>query len=122
MLAATDLGAQAAAGTADVPDWTEASRNSEILLELVVHKSDLVSLPLKKRIQILRGKNLNWVGNLPDLRSLLLPSKLTVVNEGTNQFALEGDGAEAIDAVSIQGPGGTIKSVSVWQADRKSPS
>lgn len=92
----------------DIPEWSLASKNGQIMLEFDVKKNDLGDLPLKKQMQILRGANLTWVATIADLRSLLLPTKLAVVNMGKNQFALEGEGAEAIDAVTIQGSGAAI--------------
>jgi hypothetical protein len=60
---------------------------------------------LKKQIRVLRGQNRNLVGTLPDLQSILLPTTLKVVGMGANQFALQGENAGMIDAVTVQGPG-----------------
>jgi hypothetical protein len=86
-------------------NWDEESKIGQITLEMKAERSDLSDLPLRRQIRILRGPNLNWVGTLPDLQSMLLPRTLSVVNMGGNQFALEGEHAGEIDAVYILGPG-----------------
>jgi hypothetical protein len=88
-----------------VPDWNEATKTGQVILEFTVPRIELRNLPLNKQIRVLRGQNLNRVGTLPDLQSMLFPTTLKVVSLGTNQFALQGDHAGVIDAVSVQGPG-----------------
>jgi hypothetical protein len=91
--------------------WNEASKTGQIMLELVVHRADLGDLPLKNQVDVLRGPLLSRIAALPDLRPSFLPTKLTVVGVGTNQFALQGDNAGVIDAVNIQGPDGVISTI-----------
>jgi len=88
-----------------VPDWDEATKTGQVILEFTVQRNDLRNLPLKKQIRVLRGQNLNRVGTLPDLQSMLFPTTLKVVSMGANQFTLQGENAGMIDAVAVQGPG-----------------
>jgi hypothetical protein len=88
------------------PDWNENSRTGQIRLTFKVTRENLSLFLQKKDIHLIRGQNQYSIATLPDIRSLLLPTKLTAVAMGKNQFALEGPGAEAIDQVALQGPGG----------------
>ncbi len=100
------------------PDWDEASKNGQLMLEFVLNRGDLDKLPLKNPARVLRGPLLSKIGTLPDLRPSFLPTKLTIVSTGTNQFVLQGSNAGVIDAVTVQGPDGvtsTIPTVSAGQ-------
>jgi IPT/TIG domain len=110
--------AAAAEAMVDTVDWDAATKNGQIILELTVDRATLHNLPWKKQMQILRGPFLSRIATLPSIPSMLLPSKLTVATIGTTQFALEGDHAEVIDAVAVQGPGGfnsTIRTATAAQ-------
>jgi len=86
------------------PDWDDASKNGQLLLEFKIERSALENIPLSNPGHILRGRLRSRIANLPDLRASFLPTQLNVVPMGTNQFALEGDNAVVIDAVSLVGP------------------
>jgi len=47
------------------------------------------------------------MGSLPDLRSLLLPTKLTLEALGDKQLLLRGDNAAVIDGLLLKGPSGS---------------
>jgi hypothetical protein len=95
----------------EIPEWSAASRTGQIVLELVVKRSDLRDLPLKERIQVLRGPLLSSIGKLPELGPSILPTTLSIVNVGTNQFTLQGKNAGVIDAVTVQEPDGTVSTI-----------
>jgi len=86
-------------------DWQQASKIEQVRLLLDVDKKQLKVLSKYKRVQVLRGTGKIAIAKLPDLWSLLLPTQLSVVPIGKMQFALQGPQAEAIDYVSVQGPG-----------------
>jgi len=91
------------------PDWKTSSKSGQMRLVLEVTKDALFrSLSEQRLLHIIRGPNRYAIATLPDIRSLLLPNTLTVVQTGKTQFALQGPKAEVIDAVSLQGPAGTI--------------
>lgn len=83
--------------------WNDASRNEQIELVMNIDKTDLETLPQDQPIDVLRGTD--RIGRLPDLWSLLLPTKLAAKYISPTQFSLQGKNAGAIDAVSVQGPG-----------------
>jgi hypothetical protein len=101
---AQGLAVKAEAAARVAPNWDEASKNGQLMLEFEINRAALVDLPLKNPVHVLRGPLLSRIATLPDLRSSFLPTKLSVVNVGTNQFALEGDNAGVIDAVTVLGP------------------
>lgn len=86
------------------PDWDDASKNGQLLLEFKIDRSALENIPLSNPGHILRGRLRSRIATLPDLRASFLPTQLNVVPMGTNQFALEGENAGVIDAVSLLGP------------------
>jgi hypothetical protein len=99
-----------------VPDFDEASKTGQVRLVLDISKKNLDVLAPGKPLHILRGPNQDTIATLPDIWSLILPSQLNVVSLGNNQFGLQGDHAEAIDAVEVQGPGGFNKTISTATA------
>jgi hypothetical protein len=101
---ARSLRTKAEAAEVIAPDWDNATKNAQLMLEFEIKRTDLGNLPLKNPAQVLRGPFLSRIATLPDLRPSFLPTILSVVNIGTNQFALEGDNAGAIDAVTVLGP------------------
>jgi hypothetical protein len=91
-------------------DWDTESRAGQVHLVLTISKNDLKYLP-KKPIHLIRNHMV--IATLPDIRSLLLPSKLTLASISGTQFSLEGTGAGTIDAVSLQGSSGVIGPIPV---------
>jgi len=84
-------------------DWSSADEAGRINLYLDIPRAAINDLP--ERIDVVRTTTdgVKWVvGTLPDLRRLLLPSKLTLQSLGPSQFALIGEKAGVIDAVSVQ--------------------
>jgi hypothetical protein len=94
-----------------VPNFAQASKTGQLRLVLEISKENLGLLAPGKPLHILRGPNQDTIATLPDIRSLILPNQLNVVSLGNNQFGLQGDHAEVIDAVAVQGPGGFNKTI-----------
>jgi hypothetical protein len=86
--------------------WEEASKTGQIHLVMEITRASLDALLDQKQLHVIRGSNRIAVAALPNIRSLILPTKLDLVTVGANQFALQGQGAESIDAVTLQGPKG----------------
>lgn len=85
------------------------SKTSGISLYLHICREDLDTLaslqnPLagNKKIQVTRDQHA--IAKLPDIRSLILPTKLSVAYISSTQFAIQGPNAGIIDQVAIQGP------------------
>jgi hypothetical protein len=83
--------------------WQEADTHDRIRLNLEIPKSALKDLP--NTLEIIRktssGADLP-VASLPNLRSLLLPYRVTMNSLGAEQFTLTGENASVIDAVALQ--------------------
>lgn len=84
-------------------DWMEADRSGNIRLYLEVPRTAINVLP--DSVNVVRNSGgVKWVvAKLPNLRELLLPSRLTLDTISTTQFALLGKNAGVIDAVTVQG-------------------
>jgi hypothetical protein len=84
-------------------DWKTADDAGRVNLYLEIPKTAINDLP--ERVDIVRttSDGVKWVvGTLPNLRRLLLPSRLTLESMSATQFALRGENAEAIDAIAMQ--------------------
>jgi hypothetical protein len=79
-------------------NWWTTQFTSRIQLHVRLPKSALRLLPRESHLL----RSTAPIATLPDLRRLLLPSKLKVVSSGETQFALFGRNAGAIDAVALQ--------------------
>lgn len=90
-------------------DWWQNESTGRIQLHFTVPKPFIGMLPAE--IPLIRTNHEQVsipVAKLPDLRKLVLPSKLKVVLIGGSEFALQGRNAGVIDAVLVQN-GKTIK-------------
>jgi hypothetical protein len=101
-----------AARCIDRPGWDAASKAGQLRLALTINKQDLARLQ-KKEIHLIRGADRITVARLPDLRALLFPSQLTLNAISATQFSLQGPNAGIIDAVTLQGPNGTVGPLTV---------
>jgi hypothetical protein len=83
-------------------DWTEADRSGSIRLYMEIPRTAVNTLP--DTVNVVRTSGgVKWVvAKLPNLRELLLPSRLTLDPISSTQFALLGKNAGMIDAVTLQ--------------------
>jgi hypothetical protein len=83
-------------------DWTEADRSGSIRLYMEIPRTAVNALPDSVNVVRTSGR-VKWVvATLPNLRELLLPSRLTLDPISPTQFALLGKNAGVIDAVTLQ--------------------
>ena len=83
-------------------NWWDAQSNGQIQLHFEVSKHAAPLLPAD--LHLLRTDDNGVkvpVAKLPNLRKLILPSRLKVESMGGNLFALRGPNANAIDAVAV---------------------
>jgi hypothetical protein len=83
--------------------WKAADKSGRIRLYLEIPWTAINDLP--NRVDVVRTTTdgVTWVvATLPNLRRLLLPTRLSLEPLGPTQFALRGDNAGVIDAVAMQ--------------------
>jgi hypothetical protein len=86
--------------------WTQADRAERIRLYLEIPRTSINDFP--ELVNVVRtSEEVKWVvATLPNLRKLLLPSKLRLDPISPTQFALVGKNAGVIDAVAMQSTDG----------------
>jgi hypothetical protein len=84
--------------------WRKADKSDRIRLYLEIPRTAINDFPARIDVVRTTGDGVKWVvATLPNLRRMLLPSRLTLDPLSATQFALRGDNAEVIDAVAMQG-------------------
>jgi hypothetical protein len=88
--------------------WQNADQSDRVRLYLKVPRAAINDLPDRLPVVRTTSDGVRWVvGALPNLKSLILPSKVALTSLGPTQFALMGKNAGTIDAVSLQGVDGS---------------
>jgi hypothetical protein len=83
--------------------WWQRQSTGQIQLHFTISKQVLELLPPEIHLLRTNADSVSIaIAQLPDLRRLVLPSKLKVESIGEGQFALRGHNAGAIDAVMVQ--------------------
>jgi hypothetical protein len=86
-----------------VINWKAADDAARISLHLEIPRAAINDLPDRVSVVRTTSDGVPWVvATLPDLRGLLLPSRLTLDSLSATQFTLRGKNAVAIDAVAMQ--------------------
>jgi hypothetical protein len=83
--------------------WKAGEDAGRLNLYLEIPKASLMQLAGRVNVVRTSSDGAKWVvGVLPDLRRLLLPSRLTLDSLSATQFVLRGEHAEEIDAVAMR--------------------
>lgn len=92
--------------------WQQADAAGRVRLKLDIPLAAMIDFP--DRVDVIRTTQdkTQWpIGTLPNLKRLLLPSRLSVVALGPTQFVLKGENASVISAVGMQNSDGTMTTV-----------
>jgi hypothetical protein len=99
--------------------FPEDEANGRVSLVITINRPQLALLP--KELHLIRVPSAGGTGvqvaTLPNLRRLILPHRLTVDTLSTTQFALRGDNATVIDAVSVRNGDKSITFTAATGAD-----